>query len=346
MWLPRLSLLGLCVVGGGCDVFDPSLYQSAAGLTLADRCESTASLPQVLPDSSRIQVVDTTRLGDQYREFAGCVGNDLPGNEGFFSVNMRRGETWHFHVDPLDPVDGDPAVYVLPVCTTLQCSPAAASDVCGPGRGEHFSFRPESDGAYVVGIDSRTRGGARYGVTVVNPICGNGILEHGEPCDDGRPQGGVVCERCHKVLQRPLESEVGVANDDYTNSMALRPEAGFATPYTVAGSLAVCDADMFDFDVAAGRRVVLTLRAAAAGAPCPEGVSLGLVRSDRPVGDALTTVPATVSEAVVERRDNCPVVVLAQAPRDGVYFARVTVAQQAITTDFAYQLSVQVTDPM
>ncbi len=342
---PRVPLLVLTVLGLGCDVFDPSLYQSAAGLTLSDRCESMATLPRVGSDPTRVQVVDTTGLTDGYREFAGCVGNDLPGNEGFFTVAMRRGETWHFHVDPLDPVDGDPAVYVLPVCTTLQCSPAAASDVCGPGRGEHFSFRPESDGAYVVGIDSRVRGGARYGVTVVQPVCGNGVLEHGEPCDDGRPQGGVVCERCHKVLRRPLESEVGVANDDYTNCMALRPEGGMADPFTVSGSLAVCDTDMFEFAAPAGQRVELTLRPAAAGAPCPEGVTLGLLRSDRPVGEALPSAPVGVSTAVSARREGCPVVTLAQAVGEGMYFARVSAPQQVISTDFAYHLTVQVAPP-
>lgn len=344
MRLSRLSLASVWLLAG-CNVFDPALYQSAAGLALSDRCESVATLPRVQPDTSRVQVVDTSRLGDQYREFAGCVGNDLPGNEGFFAVSMRRGETWHFHVDPLDPVDGDPAVYVLPVCTTLQCSPAAASDVCGAGRAEHFSFRPESDGEYVVGIDSRVRGGARYGVTLVRPVCGNGILEHGEPCDDGRPQAGVTCERCHKVLRQPLESEVGVANDDYTNSMALRPAGGLSTPFTVAGSLSVCDIDMFDFDASAGRRVVLTLRPATPGASCPAGVALALQRTDRPEGDALTTVPATVPEAAGETRDGCPTVVLSQAARDGVYFARVSAPQTGLERDFAYQLSVQVGDP-
>jgi cysteine-rich repeat protein len=182
-------------------------------------------------------------------------------------------------------------------------------------------------------------------VTIVRPVCGNGILEHGEACDDGRPQAGVSCARCHKVLRQPLESEVGVANDDYTNSMALRPEGGFSTPFNVAGSLSVCDNDMFDFDADAGRRVVISLRPSTAGASCPAGVTLALQRTDRPVGDALTAVPATVPEASAETRDGCPVVVLARAARDGVYFARVSAPRVGLERDFAYQLSVQVSDP-
>jgi hypothetical protein len=189
---PHAALLGALALGG-CMVFDPALYQqNTAGFTLADRCENLSSVPLLPPALQRLVQVDTTGLTDSYREFAACTGSDLPGNEGFFAVTMHPGETWHFHIDPVTP-DADPAIYVLPVCTTLQCSTSSASDICGAGRSEHFSFRPVTDGVHLIGIDSKVRGGAAYTVTVVHPVCGNGTIEHGEPCDDARalPQGAV-----------------------------------------------------------------------------------------------------------------------------------------------------------
>ncbi|MEZ4409558.1 MAG: hypothetical protein R3A52_24260 [Polyangiales bacterium] len=273
----RVAALGLLA---SCSVFDPSLYQqSSGGLTLADRCESAAALTTVAPNATMPVPIDTTTLSDNYREFAGCIGTDLPGNEGFFQVEMRRGETWHFHVDLLSP-DADPALYVLPICTTIQCSPNGAADNCGPGRSEHFSFRPEADGAHVVGIDSRVAGGARYTVTVVRPVCGDGLLEHGEACDDMRPQSGVTCDRCHKVLSRPLESEAGVANDDFTNAMLLRPAAGF-TDFAVTGTLGGCDLDMFRFEVAAGQAITAAVTSRAGG-QCPAGVTMEPSAPTRP----------------------------------------------------------------
>lgn len=333
--------LALC----GCMVFDPALYQQqqqSGATTLADRCEMTASLPVVQPDGRRPLMVDTRNLADNYREFAGCVGNDLPGNDGFFSVTMRRGETWHFHVDTTAP-DADPALYILPVCTTLQCSPTGAIDQCGPGRSEHFSFRPTADGAYLVGVDSKARGGAQYVLTVVRPTCGDGVVDHGEPCDDAHAQVGVTCERCHKVLAQPMASETGVANDDYTNAMALRPTGGMQM-FPVTGTVGVCDTDMFDFDATAGQtlRATLTARSGA----CPAGLSLTLLRADAATGEAgLTAPPTAVAEAMVTTADNCPSLTLPRTAQAGTYFLAVT-AQPPPAAEFAYVLTVDLRDAM
>lgn len=336
----QVAALGLLA---SCSVFDPSLYQqSSGGLTLADRCESAAALATVAPNATMPVPIDTTSLADNYREFAGCIGTDLPGNEGFFQVDMRRGETWHFHVDLLSP-DADPALYVLPICTTIQCSPNGAADNCGPGRSEHFSFRPEADGAHVVGIDSRVAGGARYTVTVVRPVCGDGLLEHGEPCDDMRPQSGVTCDRCHKVLTRPLESEAGVANDDFTNAMLLRPAAAF-TDFAVTGTLGGCDLDMFRFEVAAGQAITAAVTSRVGG-QCPAGVTMELLRTDAPAAaDVLEAVPVVVNEAQGASMNDCPSLTLPAAARAGWYYLRVRSARDA-SGDFAYQLTTSVTGP-
>lgn len=339
----RAALLGALSLAG-CVVFDPALYQQgAAGITLADRCENPASVPVVQPALQRLVQVDTTGLGDQYREFMSCTGSDLPGNEGFFAVTMHPGETWHFHVDPATP-DADPALYVLPVCTTLNCSTSGASDLCGPGRGEHFSFRPNTDGLYLVGIDSKVRGGAAYAVTVVRPVCGNGSIEHGEPCDDARPQAGVTCERCHKVMTRAQDTEVGVANDDYVNAMVLRPAGGAGLQrFAVQGTMGACDVDMFSFDAAEGDAITATL-SPRTGATCPEGLSLSLLRSDIAVAPALTTVPVVAFEATVTTAAGCPTVTLPRAARASTWFLQVA-ARPAPATELPYTLTVDARPP-
>lgn len=340
----RSALVVISLTLAGCSVFDPSLYQHpSGGVALADRCESLATVPTVMPGGALPLAVDTTHLADSYREFSGCIGAELPGNDGFFQVEMRRGETWHFHVDLVSP-DADPAIYVLPICTTLQCSPAGAEDQCGPGRSEHFSFRPESDGAHVVGIDSRIAGGARYMVTVVRPVCGDGVLQHGEPCDDNRPQAGVTCDRCHKVLFRALDTEAGVANDDYTNAMLLRPTGAFVD-FSVVGTLGGCDADMFRFELTAGQALTATLSPRAESS-CPTGVTLDLLRTDSPASSTdLETAPVVVNDAQSTAMNGCTSLTLSTASvRAGLYYLRVRSSRDA-TGDFAYQLTTTVTGP-
>ncbi|MDB4928629.1 MAG: hypothetical protein JWM10_1113 [Myxococcaceae bacterium] len=336
----RAALLGALTLAG-CDVFDPAAYQqNGAAVTLADRCESIASLPVVQPALQRLVQLDTRNLADQYREFSSCTGNELPGNDGFFAVSMRAGETWHFHVD-LDPSnpDADPAIYVLPDCNTQSCSPVAASDLCGAGRSEHFSFRPTADGVQLIGIDSKVRGGALYNVTVVHPLCGNGQLEHGEPCDDARAQAGVTCERCHKVLTRAQDTEVGVANDDYVNAMVVRPADGAPLQgFPVQGTVGGCDVDMFSFDAAEGVAITATL-APRNGATCPPGLALALLRSDTVTPPALTAAPVAFTEATVTTAAGCPTVTLPRAARASTWFLQVAV-RPAPATEFPYTLTV------
>ena len=340
---PHAALLGALALGG-CMVFDPALYQqNTAGFTLADRCENLSSVPLLPPALQRLVQVDTTGLTDSYREFAACTGSDLPGNEGFFAVTMHPGETWHFHIDPVTS-DADPAIYVLPVCTTLQCSTSSASDICGAGRSEHFSFRPVTDGVHLIGIDSKVRGGAAYTVTVVHPVCGNGTIEHGEPCDDARAQSEVECDRCHKVLSRPMATEAGVANDDYINAMVIRPAAGAPLQmFPVIGTLIGCDLDMFTFDRAEGDTITATVTPRN-GAACPPGLSLSLLRSDIAVAPALTEVPIAAAGATLTMTEGCPTITLPASTRPATWFLQVAV-RPSPTVEFPYTLTVDARRP-
>ena len=334
---PAPPLASLAAVAAlSCTVtFDPALYENRS--MLADRCNDPAAIASLPASLQQLVSVDTTHLTDNYRDFAACVGNDLPGNDGFYAITMHPGETWHFHVDPV--VGADPALYILPDCSEQQCSVAGASDMCGVGRGEHFSFRPTMDGVYYLGIDSRLPGGAVYALTAVRPVCGNGTLEHGEPCDDTRPQVGVTCSRCHKVLAAPMETEEGVANDDYVNAMLLRPTAGF-TNFPVVGTIAGCDMDMFTFDAAAGQTVRVTVTPRT-GTTCPPNVSLTLLRSDVAAPPALTAYPSVASAAVTTMTDGCPTVTLSNAPAASTWFAQVTIHPDPTMT-FSYQLTTDV----
>lgn len=333
-----LSLFAALALCASCDVFDPLLFQAGDTLPLAERCEDPGGVPALAPMTQQLITIDTSAMSDNYREFTACVGRDLPGNDGFFSAQMRRGETWHFHVDVLDPAS-DPAVYVLPTCTTLQCSAAASADACGPGRGEHFSFRPVTDGVHLVGIDSRARGGALYTVTAVNAVCGDGTIQHGEACDDMRPQSGVRCERCQKVLDAPMGTETGVANDDYTNAIALRPNGGVRM-FPVLGSLGGCDQDVFQLPLAAGAS--LTVALTPRGGACPAGLSLSLARSDTPATGGQTSAPTPVTEATVTLNGQCPTLSLPRAATAGEYFVGLSAAVEP-AGEFAYQLTFDVT---
>jgi len=197
----------------------------------------------------------------------------------------------------------------------------------------------------LIGIDSKASGGAVYNVTVVRPSCGNGELEHGEPCDDGRPQAGVTCSQCHKVLTTPGDTEVGVANDDYVNAMVVRPASGQPTNFTAQGSIAACDTDMFNFDAVEGTAITVTLAPRNGATMCPANVSLTLLRSPAVTAPALTQAPAAVTEATTAMgTDGCPTVTLPRATAGATWFAQVTI-RPAPTTEFPYTLTINAPTP-
>lgn len=278
--IARLLLTALFPLLGACDVFDASLYQDAedagvedgglATVTLADDC--TGDVPFVESAGSP-RTTTTAFLHDTFNtDIAACTGSPEPGNDGFFKVQMTAGDKWHFHMRLTD-LGANPAVYVLRSCDERSCSANTSLDECGTGRDEHLSFRAPSTGTFIVGVDSRTAGGAAYEITVVNPICGNGGQpEHSETCDDGNQEDGDGCSsECRAEVSAAAPDEVE-PNDESTNAnLAMTDEVSGIV--VVRGNLGGrCDFDMWAVEVPADA----TLRATmldANGDPCVAGVT-------------------------------------------------------------------------
>src|SRR5688500_9162741 len=120
-------LCGLSLAG--CNVFDPELYQDADGgpdaatlpvVALADRCTDD-EVPTLEP-SPDPRLATTADLADNFRnDVAACTGRTAPGNDGFFRIDMRAGEKWHFHLKLIDS-EANPAVYILRNCDERACS--------------------------------------------------------------------------------------------------------------------------------------------------------------------------------------------------------------------------------
>ncbi|WP_373048619.1 DUF4215 domain-containing protein [Vulgatibacter sp.] len=81
------------------------------------------------------------------------------------------------------------------------CGPAASAAGCtdwyGPGGGENLQVTlAAGDTVYVVVDGADARGGGQSGpftLTVSRPVCGNGVLEYAEQCDDGNFFGADGC---------------------------------------------------------------------------------------------------------------------------------------------------------
>jgi cysteine-rich repeat protein len=290
----RLNPLPFLLLLAGCNVFKAQLYidrmeggvdaepmtptpDGGRPLVLAERCESVGSIP-LLGAGGEPYAVDTRTMSSDYRELSACVGHELLGNDGFIAVDMKAGEKWHVHINPLTP-DYDPAVYILASCDERACGTTTAIDECGPGKSEHLSFIPSQTSRYLVGIDSPTAGGGQATVVIAQPKCGNGTTEHSETCDDGNTNSGDGCDSlCRREL--PATTSEMEPNDDLRAANILIMSR-MAT-VRVSGMLATrCDHDMFSVTVAAAGSV--RARVSGTGTPCTAEaipVRLALVASD------------------------------------------------------------------
>jgi cysteine-rich repeat protein len=352
----RFLVPALAVALGACDVFDPGLYRADGGsdagsddggivagpdmtstvpfLALADRCNG--ELP-TLSLSLQEFIVDTTGLSGDFTDLATCTGQEEQGNDGFFAIQMLAGQRWHFHVHPLS-TDVDLALYVVPTCDERSCSVGNAEDECGAGRDEHMSFLAPTSGKYMVGIDSRKSGGGRFDVLAVRPICGDGMREHSESCDDGNLAPGDGCDaRCRSELTSAAPNEVE-PNDDYTGANVVMLSA--ATPVvTTRGRLGGrCDFDMFAIDVPAGGSIAATLldaNGAACTASAPPVLMTFILPDGHTIGGSIkgdATTPCPVIGTQQPFANN-----IATA---GTYFVRVTPTND-LADAFDYSLRLE-----
>jgi cysteine-rich repeat protein len=304
-------------------VFDASLYQKGETVTLADRCER--DVPAVASSESRF-FIDTSAMTGDYHDFTGCARRDLPGNDGFVKIDTRPGDKWHVHVEPLEP-GLDPAIYLLPSCDVRACDSRAANDACGAGRAEHLSFTARG-GTYFVGLDSRLPGGGRFSVIVTHPICGNGIREHSEYCDDGNTNSGDGCDSlCRGEL---VGSSV---TEKESNEMPLEANVVTSPSMNINGRIGnhCGDIDVFAMEVPEGGTIaaqLLSRAGACAGAP----VRLTLLGPDG----------QTELGSVSAQGETCPAIgdenAFARGLPAGTYYVQAT----SLAADpFEYQLKVE-----
>lgn len=321
----------LGVGAGGCSVFDPNLYMGGMQPPpptggAAERCDG--AIPKVGSNTMSF-TVDTTMLTSNYRAFSACVGHELPGNDGFYAVDMKANERWHVHVTGDATVD--PAVYILPTCDERSCETGHGLDVCGAGGPEHLSFVAPNDGTFLVGIDSKLPGGGSFTVLIVKPTCGNGNREHSETCDDGNMMDGDGCDKsCRKELTGAAAVE-GEPNDDPPGpNVMLMPDASPAV--TVSGSfgMASCDVDVYGIPVLANGGLRARVVSASSAKGCA-AVELALVSPNKK-----TVLRASGTPGM----DGCQVLEMAPEAGRGAaeYYLRVSTKE---TTNFDYTVRVE-----
>jgi len=318
---------GFCTepcVGEGCDTLNP--------LELSPECVMD-DVPVLTLEADALEAVfsaDTTTFSNSYQETTSCVGRQTPGPDGFFAVDMQANDRWHFHARSEDPA-GDPALYVLPTCDVRACD--AALDLCGAGSDEHFSYVAPSAGRYFVAIDSASGTGFRGRLEAYKIICGNGILQHGETCDDGNATPGDGCDALCRVELQGVPSTEEEVNDDPLLANSLTAAVGTR----VRGSISkLCEVDFYTFRLAESAQLEVDLSPAVApscATPAPVFDVAILDDTQRVVAQGVR--PGDASSCNVVRLD-------APLPA-GSYFIQV-VANNDAQRPFDYELSVNPVD--
>ncbi|HEY8429394.1 MAG TPA: hypothetical protein VIL20_13505 [Sandaracinaceae bacterium] len=190
----------------------------AGGPRFDDRC-GAPNPRMVLRGTTRDIMIDTTE-GYGSDNGSSC-GLATPGNDVFIAVDVVEGEYWHFHLSARTP-GSDPMLYLTQAtqCDSRSCQYVSAMCTGETGE-EHFAFVADHDGRWYIGIDDSTPGGGRYVLQAYRPVCGDGVEEHGEACDDGDRDDRDGCDRhCRYELSeaRTIERE---PNDNAIEANAL-----------------------------------------------------------------------------------------------------------------------------
>lgn len=277
--------------------------------------------------------IDTRAMGDDFE----IMGTSMPGNDAFFQFNAVSGEFWHFHLAGVSP-DRNPILYVVQASGGI-CSNAATAvrNACSMSEGdEHFAFRPPSSGTFFLGIDDGNVGGGVYRLQVIRPVCGNGIQEHGEPCDGDEEDGDTCTDDCHIRLSDILGTgqttvPPGRHNDTPIEAMLIELDGGVLD---INGSIIPgdCYPDVFSIAVAAGQTVSVSARNPTTMAACAAG-------SEASYTLALQTATGMGIGGGLDP-NGCPVI-LEPLPTAGVYYVRLDSTGDG-TRSVNYRLRVEV----
>lgn len=339
-----LILTGIGLAGlTGCDTFDTSLEKrigeantASEGmvLMLADSCSERLPMVESSPDPRQLPIDE---LNEDVAEAGQCSvsAKVLAGAEGFFQIEAKRGERWHFHLEAAP--QEDLSVYVSDTCDLREC--VGAADVCGVNQSEHFTFVPQTSGNFVVvveGIDPRRT--APLKLTAINPVCGDKNKQHSEVCDDGNTKAGDGCDHVCRVELLERAAEEVEPNDDSFGANDLLSKR---LPLTVIGKAAgnACQPDYYLIKPAASG--MLSARVDGAnGDPCDGApkLELSVVGSDE--DELRETIVRARSSA--DGDDECPVLPAVPVVKGEAYFIRLKALE--VAEQFDYQLTVDIAE--
>lgn len=240
----------------------PPEEDAGVPVTLANDCRG--EMPTLHSDPVLLMFL-TSDLTDYFDYFGASecrVASPLSGRDGFFLMDSSAGERWQVMVRPTAP-DQDVAVYFLGNCDERSCR--RLQDRCGGGQSEHANFIAPYGGSYIVGIESSTASPVM--VMLLSPACGDGVLSHGEACDDGNTDEEDGCDNlCRTELLDATANEVEPNDDVILANVVVLP--GGTGEATVSGTLGgPCDADRYALQVPDGASILVTALGAS-GAAC------------------------------------------------------------------------------
>lgn len=283
--LASSALLALTAIG--CAVYQPPADPE---LLLSDQCDTTAEAVEPIDAHRHAALME---LGDDVSSLPACGVSGLSGPDGFVVVELGAGEHWHFMVKP--PPDVDVAMYFLETCDPRSASCPHVVDRCPAGVAEECTIRSPVAQRYYLGFDTRG-GGDELEVTITRTRCGDGVLEHGEGCDDGNIFDMDGCDSACRVELLSAAADECEPNDWHSEANVVYLEGGGTIE--VAGQIGgLCDLDHFNVHVSAGA----TIRAEILGAdamPCP---------ADMPLTTLALVNPSSTAELAAQQ-GACPII--------------------------------------
>lgn len=293
-------LLGPMLVSA-CSVFDPSLVpeeDAVAEIQFADEC-FVDQLP-VITESTSV-IVDLAEYKSAGLGFPLCPGDikEFPGEDVYFKLRAEPGERWNINAAP-QKEDHDVVVLNLGSgCTPTGCK--TVQNRCDVGFHEDSAIinRLSETVEYVIAVDSVT-GTGPVQITLDKSMCGNGIVEAGETCDEDSDSCDIECRR---VIESGDDIE-GEPNDIFTG-VDMIGDGESDTLVRLRGSVAgPCDEDHYAFIVPEGANIAVRMFGPTGG-PCAPNSGI-----DLPFVDFLAAgKPAVQGKGVIiptQSSGNCP----------------------------------------
>jgi cysteine-rich repeat protein len=129
---------------------------------------------------------------------SGCTGFSEVGPDVIYAVTMGAGQLLQATLTPND--SQDVALYVLTDCGQPVTSCAAGADNGSGGDAETVSYTSATAQTVYLVVDGYSdfnlAGPYSLALSVSTPMCGNGVLEGAEQCDDGNTTAGDGCTGC------------------------------------------------------------------------------------------------------------------------------------------------------